>query len=81
MIAGVTWAHYYGRLGLGRVQGSAMMLNITASALGPMPLAWLQAWFGSFGPGIAIMAILPVAAMVMMSLARPQRTALGSPAQ
>jgi MFS family permease len=80
VIAGVTWAHYYGRIGLGRVQGSAMMINITASALGPMPLAWLQAWFGNFGPGIAIMAVLPVAAMLMMSLARPQRTTLGSTA-
>ena len=71
IVAAVTWAHFYGRRGLGRVQGSATMVNITASALGPLPLAWLQGQFDGFRPGIAILAVLPVAAVVTVALARP----------
>lgn len=71
IVGGVTWAHFYGRRGLGRVQGSAVMVSITASALGPLPLAWLQAQFDGFRPGIAILAVLPVAALVAVALARP----------
>lgn len=80
IVGSVTWAHFYGRRGLGRVQGSAVMVNITASALGPLPLAWLQAHFDGFRTGIAILAVLPVAAIVTVALARPpgDRQALGA---
>jgi MFS family permease len=71
IVTAVTWAHFYGREGLGRVQGSAVMVSITASALGPLPLAWLQDVFDGFRPGIAIMLVLPVAAIVTVALARP----------
>ncbi|MGE3960540.1 MAG: MFS transporter [Dehalococcoidia bacterium] len=71
IVAAVTWAHFYGRRGLGRVQGSATMVNITASALGPLPLAWLQDQFDGFRPGIAILAVLPIAAVITVALARP----------
>lgn len=71
IVMSTTWAHFYGRRGLGRVQGSATMVNITASALGPLPLAWLHAQFDGFRPGIAILAILPVAALITVALARP----------
>ncbi len=79
LVSGVTWAHFYGRNGLGRIQGTAMMVMITASALGPMPLAWLEAWTGGYSTGIVMMAVLPVLAIVTMALARPQRTILGAP--
>ena len=39
IVQGVIWAHHYGRDGLGRVQGSAMMVGITGAAIGPLPLA------------------------------------------
>ncbi len=71
IVGAVTWAHFYGRAGLGRVQGAAMMVGITASALGPLPLAVLQARFDGFGPGIAALAILPALAIVAVVLARP----------
>ena len=71
IVGAVTWAHFYGREGLGRVQGSATMVGITASALGPMPLAWLEQTFNGFGPGIVIMGILPILAMIAVVLAKP----------
>ncbi|MEX2229953.1 MAG: MFS transporter [Dehalococcoidia bacterium] len=71
IVGGVTWAYFYGRRGLGRVQGAAVMVSITASALGPLPLAWLQSQFDGFRPGIAILAVLPVAALITVALARP----------
>ena len=39
VVSGITWAHFYGRHRLGRIQGTAMMIEIAASALGPLPLA------------------------------------------
>ena len=71
IVGSVTWAHFYGRAGLGRVQGSAVMVGITGSALGPLPLAWLNAQFEGFGPAVAVMAILPVLAIVAVAVAKP----------
>lgn len=34
-----TWPYYYGRQGLGQVQGSAMMIMISATAIGPLLFA------------------------------------------
>jgi MFS family permease len=78
IVGAVTWAHFYGRNGLGRVQGSATMVGITASALGPMPLAWLESRFDGFGTGIALMAILPALAIVAVMLAKPPGDRVGS---
>ena len=72
MVVGqVAWAYYYGRNGLGRVQGSAMMVGVTASALGPLPLAWLESVFDGFGTGIVIMGILPILSIITITFARP----------
>jgi len=72
MVVGqVTWAYYYGRVGLGRIQGSAMMIGVAASAVGPLPLAWLEAQFDGFGPGILVLMALPVLSIIGMALARP----------
>lgn len=72
IISSVTWAHIYGRHGLGRVQGSAMMVSITSAAIGPLPLAYLHGVTGSYTAGLAAMAALPVLAVVMISFARPE---------
>ena len=47
------------------------MVNITGSALGPLPLSWLADQVGSFGSAVAIMMVLPVLAVVAVALARP----------
>ncbi|GMU39529.1 MAG: hypothetical protein AMXMBFR23_03950 [Chloroflexota bacterium] len=75
VVNNVVWAHFYGRFGLGRVQGSAVMVNITASALGPLPLAALQGAFDGFRPGIAVMAALPVLSLLAILTARPPNVA------
>ncbi len=72
IVQGVIWAHYYGRFGLGRVQGSAMMVGITAAAIGPLPLALLRDLSGGYDLGILVMAMLPVASIATMVLGRPE---------
>ncbi len=63
-----TWPYYYGRQGLGQVQGSAMMIMISATAIGPLMFAAVAenvsygiAFAGMFGllalAGILRMAI------------------------
>ena len=41
------WAQVFGRTQLGRIQGSAQMLTVLASAIGPLLLAKTHAWTGS----------------------------------
>lgn len=78
VISGFTWAHFYGREGLGRIQGSGTMVGIAAAALGPLPLAALEVQFGGFGPPILLMMVLPVAAAMTMLAARPKVTSLAA---
>ncbi len=60
------WAHAFGRAQLGRIQGSAQMLTVLASAVGPLLLAKGHAWTGSYATvfyGLAgLVALLGVAA-------------------
>ena len=71
IVQSVIWAHYYGRRGLGRVQGSATSIMILMSAIGPLPLAAIEGATGSYTPGIAFMAVLPVLSIVGIAAARP----------
>jgi hypothetical protein len=73
LISGVTWAHFYGRRGLGRVQGAATMITITGAAIGPLPLAAMRSLTGSYTAGLALLATLPVLAIITISFARPQQ--------
>jgi len=78
VVSGVIWAHYYGRQGLGRVQGSAMMVLISSAAIGPLPLAALYQVTGSYAVGLVMLAILPLLGAVAVSFfsgvtASPQR--------
>ncbi len=70
-ITGVIWAHFYGRENLGRIQGSAMTVMISGAAIGPLPLALMESTFGSFGPGIVLLSILPLLAIPTVALAKP----------
>jgi MFS family permease len=73
IVHGVTWAHYYGRVGLGRVQGSAMMVTITGAAIGPFPLALFHDLTGNYNAGIIAMALLPVLSIAAVVLGHPER--------
>lgn len=72
IVNGVTWAHIYGRRGLGRIQGSAVMVSITFAAIGPLPLSWLRDITGDYPVGLDAMAGLCVLATVLIQFARPQ---------
>jgi MFS-type transporter involved in bile tolerance (Atg22 family) len=69
----VIWAHCYGRFGLGKVQGSAMMVGITGSAIGPLPLALFHRMTGDYNFGIIVMATLPLLSIAAITLGHPER--------
>jgi MFS family permease len=73
IVSGVTWAYYYGRHGLGQVQGSAMMVSITGAALGPLPLAALYGLTGTYTLGINVMIALLVACIAVAVFFAPNR--------
>ena len=60
------WAKAFGRRHLGRIQGTAQMLTVVASAVGPLLLAKCHAWTGSYAAVFyvlaGIVALLGVAA-------------------
>ena len=74
IVHGTIWAHYYGRQGLGRVQGPAMTLSLCASALGPLPYALFHDLTGTYDMGMLAMMSLPVLSLVVLFLARPGQT-------
>ena len=73
VVAGVIWAHYYGRLGLGRVQGPATMVMISGAALAPLPLAAFRQLSGNYSLGLALMAAIPVLCAAMSYFFDPKR--------
>jgi MFS family permease len=73
VVAGTIWAHYYGRRGLGKVQGPATMVMISAAALAPLPLAALRQFSGDYSLGLALMAIIPVICALMLYFFDPKR--------
>ncbi|HJM75263.1 MAG TPA: MFS transporter [Dehalococcoidia bacterium] len=73
IVHGVTWAYYYGRVGLGRVHGSAMMVTITGAAIGPFPLALFHDLTGDYNAGIIAMALLPVLSIAAVVFGHPER--------
>jgi fucose permease len=75
MVSRITWAYYYGRHGLGSVQGSAMMVSIIGSALGPVLMAFIRERSNDYTPSLIVMLALMFIALVMMVLHRPRRLA------
>jgi MFS family permease len=73
VVAGVIWAHYYGRSSLGKVQGPATTVMISAAALAPLPLAALHQLSGDYSLGLLLMAAIPVACAVMACFFDPER--------
>jgi MFS family permease len=72
IIMNTTWAYYYGRRGLGKVQGAGSMTNIAYSAIGPLPLAALYGLFGDFRPAILILGALMIISAITVNLVRKQ---------
>lgn len=50
------WPHAFGRRELGRIQGSAQMLTVFASAVGPLVIATAQERWGTFAPVLYALA-------------------------
>lgn len=73
VVAGTIWAHYYGRHGLGRVQGPATMVMISAAALAPLPLAALRQFSGDYSLGLGLMAVIPVFCAALLYFFNPKR--------
>lgn len=71
VVFGVSWAHYYGRQGLGAVQGPAAMVMTSGAAVAPLPLAALAALFGSYGPALSLLALVPLACAVLIATFKP----------
>ena len=77
VVAGTIWAHYYGRHSLGKVQGPATMVMISAAALAPLPLAALHQFSGNYSLGLTFMAAIPVSCAVMLYFFDPKGPAAG----
>jgi MFS family permease len=70
IIMNTTWAYFYGRHGLGKIQGAGSMTNIAYSAIGPLPLAALYGFFGDFRPAILILGTLIIVSAISVNLVR-----------
>ncbi len=62
--------NYFGRTHLGAIQGVMMMVIVISSALGPALLAAVKASFGSYGPGLHLLAFLPLVIFVVAPFTR-----------
>ncbi len=69
--SGVAWAHYYGRRGLGRVQGAAAMVMITGAAIAPLPLALLQQIMGNYQTALLLLLLIPIVCAALVIAFRP----------
>lgn len=61
-----TWPYYYGRQGLGRVQGSAMMIMISATALGPVLFSSVAEGIGYQVVFLGMLILLALAAILRL---------------
>ncbi len=68
---GVIWAHYYGRTGLGGIQGAASLVTISASALAPLPLAALQDPNGGYTLALGVFMLVPLLCAAILTRFRP----------
>ena len=71
VVNAAVWAHYFGRSNLAPLQGSAVMVVITGTAIGPLPFAVLGSWLGELSQAAILLALLPLAALVLVLLYRP----------
>lgn len=65
VIAGIVWPRTYGLSEIGRLQGMTTSVQITAAALGPLPLALSEAATGSYAAGLLALALYAGCALVV----------------
>ena len=69
--ATVVWINYYGRAHQGAVRGVAWSAMILASAIGPLPLAISNDYYGSYEPALMMFLALPMFAAAAVWTAHP----------
>jgi MFS transporter, OFA family, oxalate/formate antiporter len=62
--------NFFGRTHLGAIQGVMMMILVISSALGPALFAAVKATFGAYGPGLHVLAFLPLVILVVAPFTR-----------
>jgi len=67
--------NYFGLTHLGAIQGVMMMVIVIASALGPALLAGVKASFGSYAPGLHLLAFLPLLILLVAPFTRDPQAA------
>ena len=66
------WPRVFGRLHLGRIQGTAQAITVVASAVGPLLLAQWVTWTGSYGGMFVLLGfVVTVAAMLAFYVPLP----------
>lgn len=67
------WPKLFGRTHLGRIQGTAQMLTVVASAVGPLVLAKCHAWTGSYAAIFYLLAgVVALLGFAAWSVRSPQ---------
>lgn len=71
----VVWVNYYGRQNQGVIRGAAYSAMILAASLGPLPLAIANDRYGSYGPALALFAVIPlISTALVMTAQQPTRS-------
>jgi hypothetical protein len=66
------WPRVFGRLALGRIQGTAQALTVVASAVGPLLLARWVEWTGSYSGMFTLLgAVVSVVALMAFVVPLP----------
>jgi MFS family permease len=69
------WARTFGRAQLGRIQGTAQMITVLASAIGPLLLAKCHAWTGSYVAVFYVLAgVVALAGLAAWWVRTPRRS-------
>jgi len=63
-LVNVTWPRFYGTLHLGAISGQSGSVMVIASAIGPLILATSMEQTQSFGPGLALSAMIPISILI-----------------
>ncbi len=78
-VAATLLPEWFGTAHLGSIQGTLTLLNVGASALGPVTLAVAEGRVGSYPPAILGLSLIPVAAL-LFSLTDPHTNKHAGPA-
>ena len=72
----VVWVNYYGRENQGVIRGVALSVMIFAAAIGPLPLALANDYWGRYDAALAFFTLVPLLSMALVLTAkRPLRVA------